>query len=266
MGAFSIRFVTLTSTLVGWLILLPPGVGWYIMEYESEPLPSYPELRNCSYYFKLIKPYPRLLLRFIYRILLPPLHQLARLRHLPRLHGHFIDGGGRPPSPLWSLTPLDVQPDEVDPHGFHCLHYRGYSHSPLVLRFAVIPVILCAAWWRNPARILSISLVTTQLSLSYNVTNCTTALYIAPRARTVGTVLSISLVPLCTVLSVTIPGTYSTRKDVKVPFFMPEFSSSKIISHHFHVDNNESESGIGYYTIIDINLMVRLGLSTDFKR
>ena len=95
MGAFSIRFVTLTSTLVGWLILLPPGVSWYIMEYESEPLPSYPELRNCSYSFKLIKPYPRLLLRFIYHILLPPLHQLARLRHPPCLHRNLIDGGGQ---------------------------------------------------------------------------------------------------------------------------------------------------------------------------
>ena len=39
--------------IVGWLILLPPGVGWDIMGYESEPLPYYPRLRNCSYYIML---------------------------------------------------------------------------------------------------------------------------------------------------------------------------------------------------------------------
>ena len=56
MGDFSIRFVTFTSTLVGlvgWLILRLPGVGWGIMGYESEPLPSYHDLRNCSYSIKL---------------------------------------------------------------------------------------------------------------------------------------------------------------------------------------------------------------------
>ena len=38
---------------VGWLILLPPGVSWDIMWYESEPLPYYTELRNRSYSFML---------------------------------------------------------------------------------------------------------------------------------------------------------------------------------------------------------------------
>ena len=60
--------------LVGCLVLLMPGVGWYIIGYESEPLPSYPELRNCSYYVKLITPLPRLFLQFIYRVLILPLH------------------------------------------------------------------------------------------------------------------------------------------------------------------------------------------------
>ena len=46
---------------------------------------------------------------------------------------------------------------------------------------------------------------------------------------------------------------------------MPEFSSSKIISHRFHIDNNEGESGIGYGMIIGRNLMVQLGLSVYFK-
>ena len=49
MDTLFVRFVTFTSTLVGWLILLPPGVGWDIMGYESDPLPSYLESSNCSY-------------------------------------------------------------------------------------------------------------------------------------------------------------------------------------------------------------------------
>ena len=42
-----------THGTVGWLILLPPGLCWYIMGYESEPLPSYHELRNYYYSIKL---------------------------------------------------------------------------------------------------------------------------------------------------------------------------------------------------------------------
>ena len=41
---------------------------------------------------------------------------------------------------------------------------------------------------------------------------------------------------------------------------MPEFSSSKIISHRFHTDKNESESGIDYGIIIEYVLMLQLGL------
>ena len=47
---------------------------------------------------------------------------------------------------------------------------------------------------------------------------------------------------------------------------MPEFSSSKIINHCFHIDNNRGESGIGYEIIIGRDLMVELGLTDDFKR
>ena len=47
---------------------------------------------------------------------------------------------------------------------------------------------------------------------------------------------------------------------------MLEFSSSKIINHHFHVDNYEGESGIGYDMIIGHDLMVQLGLAEKFKR
>ena len=39
-GCFFICFMAFTSNHVGWLIILPPGVGWDIMGYESEPPPS----------------------------------------------------------------------------------------------------------------------------------------------------------------------------------------------------------------------------------
>ena len=63
----------------------------------------------------------------------------------------------------------------------------------------------------------------------------------------------------------TADGVYCATHDVKVPFFMPEFSGSKIINHRFHVDNDEGESGIGYDMIIGSDLMVQLGLTADFK-
>ena len=54
--------------------------------------------------------------------------------------------------------------------------------------------------------------------------------------------------------------------NIKVPFFMPEFSISKIIFYHFHVDKNEVKSGIVCDMIIVCELMLQLGLSFDFKR
>ena len=58
----------------------------------------------------------------------------------------------------------------------------------------------------------------------------------------------------------------NTTHDVKVPFCWPEFSSSKIINHRFHINKYEGESGIGYDMVIGCNLMVKLGLTADFKR
>ena len=46
---------------------------------------------------------------------------------------------------------------------------------------------------------------------------------------------------------------------------MPEFSSSKIINHHFHVNNNKGDLGIGYSMIIGRDLMVQIGLTANFK-
>ena len=61
-------------------------------------------------------------------------------------------------------------------------------------------------------------------------------------------------------------GIYCTTHAVKVLFCMPEFSSSKIINHHFYVNNDKGESGIGYDMIICRDLMVHLGLTANFKR
>ena len=49
----------------GWLILLPPGVGWDITGYESEPLTSYLELINFSY---------SIMLNYTYSLSTPQVH------------------------------------------------------------------------------------------------------------------------------------------------------------------------------------------------
>ena len=69
----------------------------------------------------------------------------------------------------------------------------GYSHSPPAPHFSIISVIRHTALWWNAVRTLSISLVTTKLYLTYNSTDCATALYIAPRACTVAPILSIPI-------------------------------------------------------------------------
>ena len=65
---------------------------------------------------------------------------------------------------------------------------------------------------------------------------------------------------------VTAAGVYCTTRDFKVPFCMTEFSSSKIVNHRFHIDNNKGESGICYDIIMGRDLMVQLGLTANFKR
>ena len=60
-------------------------------------------------------------------------------------------------------------------------------------------------------------------------------------------------------------GLYCTKHGIKVDFCIPEFSSSKIIEHCFHIKNDKYESGIGYEMIIGRDLMVQLGLMSDLK-
>ena len=59
--------------------------------------------------------------------------------------------------------------------------------------------------------------------------------------------------------------TYCTTHDVRVPFCLPEFSSTKITSKKFHVDNNEVKASIVYDTIIGHELMLQIGLLEYFK-
>ena len=137
MGAFYIRFVMFTSTLVRWLIILPPGAGWGIIGYEYVPLPSDPKLRNCFYSVKLITPLPRLFLWLIYCVLIPPAHHPSCPWHPLRLREKFID---RPAGHLLRyvcLPTLYVYFDGVEPGRFHRLLYRWIiplSAGPTFLR------------------------------------------------------------------------------------------------------------------------------------
>ena len=60
---------------------------------------------------------------------------------------------------------------------------------------------------------------------------------------------------LCTTLHITSECIFACRF----------FSSSKIINHRFHVDNEKGESVIGYDMIIGRDLMVQLGVTDEFK-
>ena len=63
----------------------------------------------------------------------------------------------------------------------------------------------------------------------------------------------------------TADGVYCTTHDVKVPFCMTGFPSTKITNHGLHIDNDKGKSVIGCYIIIDPDLMVHLGLTAEFK-
>ena len=58
---------------------------------------------------------------------------------------------------------------------------------------------------------------------------------------------------------------YSTTNYMKVPFSMPDFSSRKIITYWFHVDNEGGYLKIGYDMIIGRDLMVQLCLKDKIE-
>ena len=130
--------MTQVGWLVGWLIILLPGVGWDIMRHESDPLPFYPDLRNCSYSFKLITTPPHLFLHVMYRILIPPAHHPACPQHTytywhATVYAMVV-------CRLLMYTPMGWSPVDSITSSI-----AGYSHSLPTPRFAVIPVIRRAA-------------------------------------------------------------------------------------------------------------------------
>ena len=58
--------------------------------------------------------------------------------------------------------------------------------------------------------------------------------------------------------------TYSNINHVKVPFIMPYFNISKIITHWFHINNAGGHAEISYDMIIVCELMVQLFLKANF--
>ena len=76
-------FVTFTCNQAGWLILLPPGIGWDIMGYESEPLPSYISLSNFSY---------SIMLNYTYYISTPQVHFSNHMHSVVCNHSKMLTG------------------------------------------------------------------------------------------------------------------------------------------------------------------------------
>ena len=109
------------------------------MGYESDPLHSYPKLRNRPYYVKLITPLPLLFLCFIYCVLIPPSHQPTRPRHPLRLRAQCIDGVAGHSLYYGRLPPLGIHPNGLDSRVFHCLFYRW-----------VLLLSSCPTFFRHP--------------------------------------------------------------------------------------------------------------------
>ena len=128
------------------------------MGYESVPLPSYPELINCSYYVKLITPSRST--------------PQAHLPHLdPTIEPTNFSPSSAPPQDkmhIWVLqaTLSDMvlcrlfmyTPMGWSPAASIASTTDGYSHSPPALLFSSIPVIRRAAQWWNPSSTMIVSL------------------------------------------------------------------------------------------------------------
>ena len=81
---------------------------------------------------------------------------------------------------------------------------ESYSHSLPAPCIAITPVIRLSDRWCNPSKTFRIYPVTTQILMTYRSTDCVTALYIIPRARTVSPVFvsTLTIIPhrLCAFL------------------------------------------------------------------
>ena len=89
---------------VCWLIILPRRVGWDIMGYTSDPIPSYHELRNWIYSNKLsytTSSYtPQVHFPHPGPTIAPTVSSLASAPHPCTAHRW----GGTPPFPIWLPT------------------------------------------------------------------------------------------------------------------------------------------------------------------
>ena len=79
------------------------------------------------------------------------------------------------------------------PSGLQWFSHQGPLPLPHLVRCTVIPVILLSTPRWNTSITLRISPITTQLSLPYNNTNCTTALHRIPRSHTIAPVFNTTL-------------------------------------------------------------------------
>ena len=59
-------------------------------------------------------------------------------------------------------------------------------------------------------------------------------------------------------------GDFSTTKEVKVKFLLPQFIDSKFVTHKFQIDESD-ETGIGYDAAIGRDLLSTMGAALNFK-
>ena len=60
-------------------------------------------------------------------------------------------------------------------------------------------------------------------------------------------------------------GKFTTKKEVKVRFSLPEFCDSKIITGRFKIDSDSTDKGLGYDMIVGRDLLFKLGVELNFK-
>ena len=117
-------------TLIGWLILLPPSVGWDIMGYESEPLPYYLGLSNCFY---------SIMLNYTESPTTPQVHSprpgptISPSGLSPEtdpLNTEFIDEVVGHLFRYCCLPPPDILSNGMNSCGFHCHQHLGVFKLP----------------------------------------------------------------------------------------------------------------------------------------
>ena len=170
------------------LTLIPIYVGYNIMGYKSEPLPSYRYLRNFSYIINLKTTISSGSRYLPSRVLFPPLHKLAHSRHPLFPCEQIIYGPEVHLRHCGVLTPLHIIIDLPYPSGLQYFSHWGEIPLPNHRKMRRNPCGTSSYPMMKSSSTLSISPVTTQLSLLYSNTNCINALYSTPLACNVAPV------------------------------------------------------------------------------